>query len=88
MTTLTLAKGLIIDQPDSRLNAFCAEEWQYYDALIDEHPNETAALDMLAPVSVNAFAFRGDAGNMRVMHRTLALACNPLLAAIPVMPAC
>ena len=52
MTALTLASGLTISEPEARLQAFCTEEWDYYDALIDNCPNEITALDMLAPVSV------------------------------------
>lgn len=84
MKALTLPSGLIIDQPAKRLGAFCAAEWPYYDGLADENPNHITVLDMLAPVSVNAYAFRGGAGNLRVMHQALAVALDPLLPAIPV----
>jgi len=81
---LTLQSGLVIDDPAERLSTFCRAEWPYYDALVDDDPNHITVLDMLAPVSVNAYAFRGGAGNLRVMHQALSAALDPLLPAIPI----
>lgn len=57
MSTLRLASGLIIDNVEDRLDRFLAEEWLYYDGVGDDRPNEITAIDVLAPVSLNAYAF-------------------------------
>jgi hypothetical protein len=84
MDLLPLPSGLVIEDVQRRLDMFLAQEWPYYDALADDTPNRVTPLDVLAPVSVNAYAFSGGAGNLRLIHRGLAAACDPLLPAIPV----
>jgi len=84
MDSLHLASGLEIEHPEQRLEAFLADEWAYYDGIPDESPNAITPIDVLAPVSVNAYAFRGGASNLRKIHVGLASACDPLLPSIPV----
>jgi hypothetical protein len=84
MTALRLPSGLVIEDPAEYLNAFLADEWPYYDGIADEHPNRVIPIDVLAPVSVNAYAFRGGAANLRRIHIGLADACDSLLPEIPV----
>ena len=83
-TTLQVPSGCAIDDPQSRLETILREEWPYYDAIVDNDPNRIVALDVLAPVSVNAYAFRGGAGNLRRIHAGLAMACDELLPGIPI----
>src|SRR5271156_3694178 len=84
MTAIRLPSGLTIEDPARRLNAFLVDEWAYYDGIADEHPNQITPIDVLTPVSVNAYAFRGGAANLRRIHIGLAAACDSLLPDIPV----
>src|ERR1700722_7400972 len=84
MGELLLTSGLVIDDPAGYLGAFLANEWPYYDGIVDGSPDRIVPIDVLAPVSVNAYAFRGGASNLRNIHLGLAAACDSLLADIPV----
>jgi hypothetical protein len=84
MISMYLPSGLVIENPAERLDAFLTDEWPYYDGIADEHPNQIVPIDVLAPVSVNAYAFRGGAANLRRIHVGLAAACDSLLPEVPV----
>lgn len=81
---LVLQSGLVITDPEQKLDSFLVAEWAFYDGFPDDHPDEVTPLDVLAPVAMNAYAFRGGANNLRRIQAGLAAACNPLLPAIPV----
>ncbi len=78
---LTLPSGLTFTDPVGRLVAFCAEEYDYYDAIPSGDPDHIDALDVLATVSMNSFVNTAD--RVRSVHRGLAAACDPILATIP-----
>jgi hypothetical protein len=80
---LRLPSGLTIQNTEQRLAAFLAEEWPYYDGVVDDRPNEVTPVDVLAPVFVNAY-FRSDAASLRLLHTALSAAWDPLLFLVPV----
>ena len=74
----------MIDDPAGYLGAYLANEWSYYDGIADDTPDRIVPIGVLAPASVNAYAFRGGASNLRNIHLGLAAACDPLLPDTPV----
>ena len=80
MDTLTLPSGLTIELGEP-LTRFCAEEWAYYDGIPDRDPNRVLPDDVLVTVAMNSFV--NNANQVRVVHRGLAKACDPLLPSIP-----
>jgi hypothetical protein len=79
---LALKSGLRIIDTEARLQAFCREEYDYYDGVADPEPDRILPVDVLATVAMNSFIDK--AVQVRRIHRGLAAACDPLLAAIPV----
>ena len=64
MSDLELPSGLVVHDIEQRLQSFLTEEWLYYDGIEDDQPNLITAVDVLAPVFVNAY-FSGSAATLR-----------------------
>lgn len=79
---IRLPSGPLVSDPTGRMLRFCQEEYAYYDALPSGDPDRIEPLDVLAAVAVNGF-FNANATTIRMVHRGLAGACDPLLPAIP-----
>jgi hypothetical protein len=79
--TLRLPSGLQVGRPLERLQAFCVEEYAYYDAVPSGDPDRIEPLDILVTVSMNAFVNTAD--RVRSVHRGLVLNCEPSLPEIP-----
>jgi hypothetical protein len=78
---LPLLSGLPIKRPLERVLGFCAEEYEYYDAVPRGDPNRVEPVDVLATVGINS---RIDtATKVRTVHRGIGAACDPLLPSLP-----
>lgn len=84
MGEVTLASGLEVNLSPEPMLRFAAEEWPYYDGIVDRDANRVLPEDVLATVAMNAFPYSATADKIRSIHRGLAKACDPLLAEIPV----
>lgn len=78
---IELPSGAHFQRPSERLQVFCAEEYDYYDAIRSDAPNAVEPVDVLVTVAVNSFIT--SAVQARSIHRELAKACNPILSTIP-----
>jgi len=81
MPAITLPSGCQVEDPGSRLLAFCREEYAYYDAIPSADPNRVEPVDVLATVSVNSFLTNATA--IRNVHRGLSSGCDQILELIP-----
>jgi hypothetical protein len=60
---------------------FAREEYEYYDAVPSGNPNRVDPIDIMVTVAVNSFV--NSASKVRAAHRSMAAACDPILAEIP-----
>jgi hypothetical protein len=51
---LTLRSGCSIAEPLDRLRRFCAEEYDYYDAVVDHDPVHVSPADVAITIAVNS----------------------------------
>ena len=79
---IVLRSGCCLANPGRMAATMGAEEWAYYDGVVDAHPNQVVPLDVVVTLSVNSFL--NSAARIRSVHRGLAEVCDPLLEAIPV----
>lgn len=79
---LALKSGCRIVEPLDRLRRFCAEEYDYYDAVLDHDPDHVSPGDVAITIAVNSFV--NTAARLRQVHRGLAEHCDPILARCPV----
>lgn len=78
---ISLPSGCRVEQPLTRMLAFCRAEYAYYDGIPSAQPNQIQPLDVLATVAMNS---RVDtATKVREIHRGMSDRCDPLLALIP-----
>ncbi len=84
MSTLSIdfPSGVRINDPLGRLRAFLEWEYPYYDAFVDDSPNNIIPLDVFAAAGVNAFIGGGGANRLRTIHRGMSRECDHLLAVI------
>lgn len=82
MRPLTLRSGCSIAAPLDRLRRFCAEEYDYYDGVVDHDPDHVSPADVAITIAVNSFV--NTAARLRQVHRGLAERCDPILARCPV----
>ncbi len=71
-----------VAEAQSRLERFCQEEFDYYDAFLDQAPFRIDPIDVIVTKSMNSRV--NEADRIRFVHRALVERCNPLLPAIPV----
>lgn len=82
VASVHLPSGIHIASPLSSLQAFCTEEYAYYDGIPSRENNSIEPVDVLATVSMNSFVNNAEA--VRRVHRGMAEHCNAHLATIPV----
>jgi len=80
--SIVLPSGRRIDRLIDRLIRFMREEYEYYDAIPSLDPNHIDPLDVMVTVAVNSFV--NSAAKVRAVHRAVAVACDPVLAEIPI----
>jgi hypothetical protein len=75
------ACGITVADPLKRLNHFLTMEYAWYDAFVDNDPDEILPFDVLAAVGINAFVGPGQASiaNLRTIHEGMVRLCGPLL---------
>jgi hypothetical protein len=78
---LILPSGLQIETPLSRLRRFCAEEYAFYDAVVDDDPAHVTPVDVAITIAVNSFV--NTATRLREIQRGMAAACDAILPTIP-----